>query len=166
MLGRLLKTLAIVTMVASFGVWVYAFSGAADRDPPDLLDDLTWAEQADQLCTDAKADVDAMPLASEANSVVERSDQIAATNGRYRDMLAAMEDLEPGSARDAEMLAEWQSDWELFLSDRDRYADAILEDPGALFTVTNTGGGERLYRRISRFARTNFMASCIAPEDV
>lgn len=166
MLGRVVKIFAVVTMVASFGVWVYAFSGAADRDSPDLLDDVAWAEDAEALCAAAKADVERMPLASEAESVADRADQIDAANARYRTMLAAMTDLKPSTARDGEMVAEWQSDWEIYLGDRDRYANAILEDPAASFTVTNTGGGERLYKRISRFALTNFMASCVAPEDV
>lgn len=166
MVGRIVKTVAVVTMVASFGVWVYAFSGAANRDSPDLLDDLAWAEQADMLCAEAAAEVDDMPSAVEAETPAERASQIDAANSRYRAMLATMQQLNPSTDRDAEMVREWQSDWELFLSDRDRYAQAIQEDPAASFTVTNTGGGERLYKRISRFANTNFMFSCIAPEDV
>jgi len=166
MFGRVAKVVAIITMVASFGVWVYAFSGAADRDSPDLLDDLAWARQAETLCVTATGDVEGLPSALDAQNVAERSDQIRAANDRYRVMLDDMAQLQPGTDRDAEMVAEWQGDWELFLSDRDRYATAILDDPAAAFTVTNTGGGERLYRRISRFARTNFMSSCIAPEDV
>ncbi len=166
MVGRIVKAIAVITMAASFGVWVYAFSGAADRDSPDLLDDLTWAEEADVLCAEALTDVEDMPSAVDADSPAERASQIDAANNRYRAMLTDMKQLDPGTARDAEMVGEWQSDWELFLSDRDRYAEAILIDPAAPFTVTNTGGGERLYRRISRFANTNFMFACIAPEDV
>ncbi len=166
MVGRIFKAIAVLVMIASFGVWGYAFSGLADRDSPDLMDDLAWAEDAEVLCAQATLDVEAMPSAVDAETPVERASQIQAANARYRVMLAEMGDLAPTTDRDAEMVSEWRSDWELFLQDRERYAEAIQVDPAAPFTVTNTGGGERLYRRISRFAVTNFMASCVAPEDV
>ena len=166
MIGRIVKFIAVSTLVASFGVWVYAFSGFADRDPPDLLDDGSWSEAAERICAVAVADVAAMPSALDASDSQGRSEQVLATTDRFETMVTQLDDLSPGTTFDRDLTAAWLDDWRLLLDDRRRYADAVREDPAAFFTLTGVGPGVRLDRRITRFATVNSMPSCSTPTDV
>ncbi len=166
MIGRLVKLLAIATLIGSFGVWVYAFSGAADRDPPDLLDHAAWSESAERICSEALTDVESMPGALDAESVDQRSEQLNRATDRFSDMVAGLEQLPTESSRDAQITTDWMADWRTLLEDRRRHAEVILDDPAAPFTITDIGVGERLDRRITRFATTNSMPSCVTPTDV
>lgn len=166
MIGRVFKLFAISTLVASFGIWVYAFSGLADRDPPDLLDDPSWSEAAEPICAAAVADVAAMPNALDAPDAERRSEQVLATTDRFETMVDDLADLAPGTSFDRELTAAWLDDWRLLLSDRRRYAEAVVDDPAAFFTVSAVGPGVRLDRRITRFATVNSMPSCATPTDV
>jgi hypothetical protein len=163
---NVVKLLAVVTLVGSFGVWIYAFSGAADRDPPDLLDDASWSEAAEAICSRAVADVEQLPGAIEASDVDERSAQVRAATDRFAEMLVELELLPTSSNRDAQITTDWLADWRTLTQDRYRYADRILDDPAAPFTITDIGVGERLDRRITRMATTNLMPSCGSPTDV
>lgn len=80
-------------------------------------------------------------------------------------MVSDLESATQGSDRDQAMIAEWLDDWRLFISDREDYANRIAEDENAQFYLSD-GGGERLERRITRFANTNNMYSCVTPFDV
>lgn len=165
-MGRVIKTFGIATLIASFGIWVYAFSGAADRDPPDLLDDASWSISAEAICGGALADVAAMPSALDATGPDDRSAQIKNATARFDAMVDSLADLETGTARDAQITTDWLADWDVLLESRLRYAEAILDNPAAPFTITDTGVNERLDRRITRFANTNAMPSCVTPTDV
>ena len=166
MLPKLVKIVGIATLIGSFGIWVYAFSGAADRDPPDMLDDSRWSEAAEPICAAALADVASLPNAAIAKSAEERSEQILQANDRFDLMVDDLAALPATSDRDTQITKAWLADLEVLLNDRRRYAAAILDDPAAPFTITDTGVRERLQRRITRFATTNNMPSCVAPSDV
>jgi len=165
-LARVVKLFAISTLVASFGVWVYAFSGQADRDPPDLLQDQSWAEAAETICGDALADVAAMPGAVDAADARGRSEQVLEATDRFRTMVDELDDLNPGTSFDRDLTAAWLDDWRLLLGDRQRYAEAVVDDPAAFFTISAVGPGIRLDKRITRFATINSMPSCVTPTDV
>lgn len=166
MLGRVVKLFAITTLIASFGVWMYAFSGLADRDPPDLLQDQSWSEAAEQICADATSDVAAMPSALEATDAEQRSRQVLATTDRFETMVDQLDGLDPGTSFDRELTAAWLADWRLLLNDRRRYAESVVDDPAAFFTISAVGPGIRLDKRITRFATINSMPSCSTPTDV
>ncbi len=166
MIGRVVKILAISTLVASFGVWAYAFSGQADRDPPDLLQDRSWSEAAETICADAVADVATMPNAADAPDPEQRSEQVLATTDRYQAMVDQLAELEATGEFDRDLTAAWIDDWRLLLDDRRRYAAAVVDDPAALFTISAVGPGIRLDRRITRLATVNGMPSCSTPTDV
>ena len=166
MIGRVVKLLAISTLVASFGVWAYAFSGQADRDPPDLLKDQSWSEAAETICADAASDVATMPSALDAPDPEQRSEQVLATTDRFEAMVDQLEELTPATSFDRDLTAAWIDDWRLLLGDRRRYAEAVVDDPAAFFTVSAVGPGIRLDRRITRFATVNSMPSCSTPTDV
>lgn len=161
--GQILAGLAIV---ASFGVWGYAYSGLADRETPDQLSDRSLAETGERICSAALSDVAAMPSALDARDERERADGIRLATGRLEAMVAELGALEVLDERDEQIFTAWLSDWAVILGDRLTYAEAIETDPGAQFLLSDTGVNERLDRRISRFATTNQMPSCAAPTDV
>lgn len=152
---------------ASFGVWVYAYSGSADRPPPDVLETDTFAKQAEPICALALEDIEEIPDASLAESAVERSEQLRQATNRFRTMITDLEDLTvPGeSTRDAELREEWLTNWGILLDDRIRYADELLVDEDARFLVTDIGVSESPERRLGRFAVVNGMESCGTPGD-
>lgn len=164
--GKLVFLLATLALLASFGVWGYAYSGAADRPPPDLLSDRTFADRAEEICAAALVDIDALPNALDADDGAERADQVRVATARFEAMVADLQAMVGGNDRDLEIETGWLVDWRLLVEDRYRYADAIETDPDAQFYLTDTGIGERLDRRITRMADTNEMYSCAAPEDV
>ncbi len=165
-ISLVLKGLGALVVIASFGVWVYAYSGQADRPPPDLLVDTELATRAEAICLAAVTDVDAMPSATEAADGPERGDQIRLSTGRFESMITELERLRVDDPQDRIIMTGWLGDWRTLLDDRLRYADAISEDPDAVFLQTNVAPGERLDRRLTRVADTNRMSSCATPTDV
>ena len=165
-LSRLLRVLAGVVVAASFGVWVYAYSGRADRPPPDLLVDTTLAERAEAICAAAVADVDALPSASEAANAAERADQVRRSTERFAAMVADLSSLPVDDPDDRVIMTGWLGDWRVLLDDRLRYADAVVDNPQTAFLLTDVAEGERLDRRLTRVANTNRMPSCATPTDV
>lgn len=162
--------LAIVVL-ASFGVWGYGFSGLADRTAPDTLTDSSFGALADPRCAAANEAVEALPDALDADDNVERAEQVRANTGIYAVMVDDLEALldDPRVTlddRDTEITAEWLQDWRRFLADRLDYADRLTTDPAAVFYVAASSGGERLERRITRFATTNEITNCVTPSDV
>ena len=158
-------------IASSFGVWAYGFSGLAARTAPDTLANDSFPLVADPTCRAANEAVATMPNALDAEDHVDRAGQIVATTGVYRQLVDDLEVLldDPSvqlDERDRSITLEWLTDWDLFLDDRLDYASRLAEDPEAVFYVAASSGGERLERRITRFARTNEMLECATPSDV
>ena len=165
-MSNAMKVVGVITLVASFGIWGYAFSGRADRPAPDLLDDTTWPAAAETLCAEALDEIESMPGALDAADVSERSTQIQTSTDRFAEMMVDLERLPVSTTRDAQITTDWLADWRTLLQDRRRHAQAIRDDPAAPFTITDTGVNERLDKRITRFATTNSLPSCVTPTDV
>lgn len=160
-----------LVVAASFGVWGYGFSGMASRTAPDTLANSSFQVLADPACAAANETVEAMPDALDAEDHVDRSLQVVNNTAVYADLVDDLEVLldDPAvdlDARDTEITLEWLADWRQFLADRLDYADRLAEDPDAVFYVAASSGGERLERRITRFAETNELYSCVTPSDV
>lgn len=160
------KLLAAAAILASFLVWVYAYSGFAGRDAPDLLDDPTFATAGESVCATALDDLAELPNALDATDGADRAAQIRTSTARLERMLTDLDEIVGGTERDVAITTAWLADWRVLMDDRYRYADKIEVDDNAQFLITDTGVGERLDRRITRFATTNSMLSCIAPSDV
>ncbi len=163
---KLLRVGAGLVVAASFGIWAYAYSGFADREAPDVLADQGLAAEAENICAVAIEDVAGLPNAIEAADGAERAVQIRAATDRFERMVDDLEALPTVDERDGRIYLGWLSDWRVLLGDRLDYADRISVDPEAQFFITDTGVGERLDRRVTRFANTNLMVSCVAPTDV
>lgn len=160
------RVLAGLVILSSFGVWVYAFSGLARRDAPDLLADLNLVAEAEAICAAAVADIDAMPGALDAVDGPDRAIQVRGSTARYQTMVDELNTLEPTNEPDDIIYSGWLSDWQVLVGDRLRYADEIEVDPNAQFRVSDVGVAERLDRRVARMANTNLMFSCAAPNDL
>lgn len=160
------RVFAGLVIVASFAIWIYAFSGAARRPAPDLFDDRSFPTAAEARCAAAVSDLAELPNALDAVDGADRAGQIRASSARLELMIDELDQLVGGTERDVEIATGWLSDWRVLVADRYRYADAIAEDPNAQFLVTDVGVDERLDRRITRLANTNSMPACAAPTDV
>lgn len=160
------KVVATIIIGATFLVWVYALSGAARRDAPDLLDDATFATEAEAICHQVVTEIDALPGALDAVDGADRGRQLIVANNHYEIMLDDLQAHVGGTDRDVQITEAWLADWEVLIQDRYRYAEAVATDPGARFLITDLGYQEGLERRITRFATTNAMASCGAPGDI
>lgn len=161
-LGRVLVGLLVL---ASFGVWVYAYSGYADREAPDTLDDLSFAARAEPICAAARAAVDELPNALEAADPFERAEQIRAASQVYRDMVDELQTEVPTGDRDRGIVELWLDRWRIILDDRDNYAGRLEENQEAVFYLS-ADAGRRAERSLSYVADTNDMPSCGAPDDV
>lgn len=153
-------------IAASFGVWVYAYSGLADRPPPDLFADPDLGARAEAICAAAVADVEGLPGALHATDGADRADQVNRATDRYEAMVDQLSLLEVVEAADRVIVDGWLGDWRVLMEDRRRYAEEVAEDPGATFLLTKVADNERLDRRLIRLAGTNSMPSCSAPTDV
>jgi hypothetical protein len=163
---KLFRVAAGLIVAASFGVWVYAYSGYADRDAPDIVAERALIEQAEPVCAAAVADVAALPNAIEAADEVERAAQIRVATSRFDTMVEELARFDFVDERDDRIFGAWLDDWRVILNDRRSYADRLELDPNEVFLITDTGVTERLDKRITRFANTNLITSCAAPTDV
>jgi hypothetical protein len=160
-----------VVVAASFSVWAYGFSGLAARTAPDTLANASFPAAADPACSAANETVAQMPNALDAEDNVDRAGQIVDTTAVYRQLVDDLEVLVDDPTvtldeRDRSITLEWLVDWDRFLDDRIDFAERLAQDPNAVFYVAASSGGERLERRITRFATTNEMLECVTPSDV
>lgn len=166
-LGRLLAALVAVGLAGMWGyVWIYHLSGQGERDMPDRLDDLAWTREADQICAAYAERIADLPGAHNAATADERADVIDQATDEIAAMLVEIEALVPtGDSRDARITADWLADYRIWLGDRYRFADALRDDPGARFLVTEKAG-RYVNAPVDRFARVNEMEACMTFGDV
>lgn len=132
----------------------------------DRLDDLAWTAEADRICAQARDDVALLTPAHLAKDADDRADTIEIATARVERMLQELEQIAPtGDSRDARITRLWLVDYRVFLDDRLAYADAIRQDPGARFVVTEKYGSH-ITKPVDRFARVNEMEACMSPGDV
>lgn len=162
----LVRAVTAVAVIASFGVWGYAYSGKADRPAIDLLDDRTFAQAAEPQCATALAELAALPQSFDARSGPDRSAQVRRSTDRLQAMVEQLQAEVTGTDRDQRILNGWLNDWRTVLSDRYRYAQAVADDPSARYLMTDIKVNEFLNTRVTRVAKTNSMPSCGVPDDV
>lgn len=165
------RTLAVVAAVAVLGMWayvlVYHLSGRWREDTPGLIADPAFAEQAEEVCATALAEVDQLPPAFSAASAAERADTLRASNLVLGDMLTDLEALAPLAGQDQPVVDEWLADWRTYVADRASFADRLTDDPEARFYVTQRETDQRqITVAIDRLAKVNGMESCMSLNDV
>jgi len=162
------RVLAIGVMLSIAALWSYTLWGPTKKTPPGLLADASWAVQAQSICTDAAAEIDALPPAYTAADAPARADVIMTANESLRTMLRRLATTAPEATanNDGRMINEWLTDWRTYLGDRDRYVDALEADPTARFYVTEKVKGQQITKPIDFFAKYNDMPNCMTPGDL
>lgn len=163
--ARVVTTVVVLALVL---MWIYAFSGMAKKDPPDLLDDAAFATAAAPICATARAALDELPSALEAGTPEERADTVAQANAILTAMVTDLRAEAPDQGddhRDSRITGLWLDDWQTHLADRAAYVEDLeagSEDP-AVFTAR---GGRSITATIDNFAKVNDIGDCATPLDI
>ena len=160
---RWLIRAAVVGMVAMWVYVLYLAIGPGRADPPDRLDDPTFAVEAQERCSAALDLVAALPPAADSRTAAERAEVLVIANGHLTDMVEDLGEIVP-AGEDGEIVREWLADWDTYLADRVDYAEALETDPEARLLVT-ARGGEQITEYLDGFARDNRMPACSTPAD-
>lgn len=165
---RTSRILAVGVMVCIAALWVYTLWGPTKKTAPGVLAEPSWAVAAQATCTRAAAAIDALPPAYSAPDAPARAEVIAEANTALRTMLGELEASAPAAelSNDGRMINEWLVDWRTYLSDRDKYVDALEADPDARFYVTEKVKGQQITKPIDFFATYNDMPNCVTPGDL
>ena len=157
---------AVVVVGGAIGLWIYLFA-FADPNVPDQLDDEAFGEQGQEICEAARARIDDLPLAQDAESPEQRGESVAEANQILTDMVDDLQAIAPTNDHDTPLVDAWFADWEDYLQDRADYADDLLagnEDAELLVTARADGGGQ-ITVTLDHFAEINDMPDCASPLD-
>ena len=160
------RVAAIAAFVVIAGFWAWALSPLNNPTHPDELDDTDFREQAEARCAVYVDDIDDLP---KANTVDTPPDRAPLIDQGTQLTVTLVEDLSaiapPGDSSDGEIVLAWFADWEVYIADRDAYAEALLGGETGPFAVS-ARDGEQITEFIDAFATVNGMASCVVPLDV
>ncbi len=144
-----------------FGLFIY--------DPGLLVDELedrSFGEAAEVICSEHTEAVSTLPRAENAEDPGQRADVITEANGYLTAMVNQLWLEVPSDPPVAsEAVEEWLGDWETHIEDRQEYADALRDDPQARF-AESAKGTRQVSRAIDGFAQVNRMTSCETTGDV
>jgi hypothetical protein len=161
--GRIVSLLLLVLIL---GFWIWALSPLAPSGHPDKLDDPTFALEAGPLCTGAVSELAILPLALSSKSPEERAQLIDSGTVIYRNLLKSLAVLAPDEATsDGEIIRLWIDDYEVYLQDRDAYAQNFRNGIDEAFTVSKKGR-RWVTEPIDEFAKANDIKECMTPLDV
>jgi len=167
MTNKALRALGIAAVVSMVLFWAWILSGGPKKPNPDELDDRSYVTFAEQRCSRLRTDIEALPNALDATSAAERADTIEEANGLLREMVDDLEARAPTAGKDHKRLSGWLADWRTYEGDRERYVDALRQDPGARFNVTeHPDFSDPVDEVIRVFADVNGMPACRVPGDV
>jgi hypothetical protein len=165
---RALLTVVVLALVSMWGYVLFLAFGPGRQPPIDRLDDPAFAEAGEARCADALVEVEALPVASVADTAAERAAVLTEADAVFATMLDDLDDsIDLAPAGDQRRHAtEWLADWRTYLGDRVAYAEALRTDPGARLLVSEKPGeGRQITGWIDEFAKANNMPSCITPTD-
>lgn len=158
---RYLIGLVVFAMVV---MWGYALFGPRS-EAPGSLSSAEFSSRAEPICADARTAVDELPHAFETEDPNDRADVIDEANGHLTAMVRQLRAVVPSEERDATMVTEWLDDWDVLITDRQRFADTIRIDRTARYLETEKAGNH-LSEAMTRFAEINEMPTCADPGDV
>lgn len=164
----MLLTVVVLGLVSMWVYVLYLAFGPGRQPPADRLDDPAFAEAAEPVCAGAVADVEDLPVASEASSPAQRADVLDQANSIYSDMLVDLDDLRvlAPSGEERKRTSAWLADWDVLLADREAYAQALRQDPEARLLISEKPGtGRHITGWIDEFALANKMDDCVTPND-
>ena len=159
-------TAAIVALLVMAGFWIWAFSPLAPSGHPDVLNNVVFAHDAEDICIQTVRAVDRLPGAAEATGPEDRATQLVASTLLFEKMVAELRvEADDVVGSDADLVNAWLVDWETYLDDRRAHADTLAGGSDRPFTVT-ARDGEGVTSYMTIFAEVNAMASCATPGDV
>jgi hypothetical protein len=161
--SRLVIGAAVLAMAAMWGYVLYLAFGPGRADPPDRLDDPTFAVAAEARCAQTRAAIEALPPAFATPEPADRVAVLTEANEELERMLDDLEALAPGG-EDGRIVGLWLEDYRIFLEDRRDYADRLRVDPEARLLVSPKDE-RQITRAIDGFAEDNRMESCETPLD-
>jgi hypothetical protein len=167
--GRMAILGIVVALVAMWAYVVYLAFGPGRQPPVDRLDDPAFARAAEDRCAAAVADIEELPPAQESPTPQARAEVLEQANGIFTAMLDDLRGLDRLAPRgdQRERVQEWLADWDTYLGDRLRFAEALRDDPQARFLISEKGDtGRHITGWIDEFAKANKMPSCMTPTDV
>lgn len=159
-------TVAIVALLVMGGFWIWAFSPLAPSGHPDVLHDVVFTHDAEDICARWVSEAGRLPTAAEATGPEDRATQLTAATRLFAAMVNELRDSAAevvGS--DRELVERWLVDWQTYLDDRADYAATLAGGSDPPFTVT-ARDGEGVDSYIDIFAEVNSMPSCATPGDV
>lgn len=159
-------TVAVVALVVLVGFWVWAFSPLAPSGHPDVLHNIVFTHDAEDICARAVAAVALLPGAPEATGPEDRATQLTASTLIFEDMVGELRtEAAAIPGYEAEIVVAWLADWDTYITDRRAYAATLAGGSDPPFTVT-ARDGEAVTGDIDLFAEVNSMPSCATPGDV
>lgn len=159
-------TLAAVTALA-IG-WIYVLFIYRPEYLIDELPDRTFPTEAEQVCASAMARYELLPKAQAATSADERADVVAQSNVIFTDMVDGLrQQVDTVPLADRPGVSEWVEDWAVYITNRERYVEALRDDSEARFLETPKGRKTKgVTQAINSFAQVNRMESCVTPGDL
>ena len=163
-LGRVLAWTTVILMVSMWVYVLYLAFGPGLQPPRDRVGDPAFGRTAETICNTAHADVSALPSATETPDNRQRAAVVVQANARFARMLDDLAAIAP-AGDDGKIVREWIADWRTYLADREDYATALADDPGARLLVT-AKDQQQITEFIDAFAADNRMIACATPIDV
>ncbi len=157
------RVAVVITVLALTLMWVYAYSGLAQRDPPDFLDDPRFAAAAEQRCRETLAELDRLPVVTQGSPPDELAAVVEEANDELADMVADLGALAPTDGGTGRIVGLWLADWATYLDDRVAWAERVRAGDVSEFVETDRGGGEPMSRAIDNLAEVNDMSACVTP---
>lgn len=159
---------SLLAGVALVGVWVYVLFV---YDPGLMIDELadrSFPVAAEQVCAETRAQLEALPPASLAESAADRADTVELSNALLLEMVADLRPLAPTGPPEVRAgVEEWLDDWVAYIDDRQQYVENLRADEDARFLESTKGAQHRgITRAINGFAEVNRMESCATPGDL
>lgn len=163
--ARTARILGLVAALVVIFLWGWALFFPPSKSAPGTLDDPAFPLAAEQVCTNAAAQLTALPKAFETTDATARADVIRKSNVILTTMVDELDALPaPADSEDATNVEEWLGDWRTYIGDRANYATALSSDPKARFYVTQKDR-RQVTEPIDFFARFNEMYNCVTPDD-
>ena len=160
------STVAVAALVVMAGFWIWAFSPLAPSGHPDVLHNVVFTHDAEDICARRVAAAGLLPGAAEATGPRDRAGQIRTSTLLFQEMIAELRaEADHVVGSDADLLDAWLVDWETYLDDRRAYAEILAGGSDPPFTVT-ARDGDAVTSYIDIFAEVNAMPSCATPGDV
>ena len=157
---------AVAVLAVMAGFWIWAFSPLAPSGHPDVLYDVVFTHDAEDICARTVAAANRLPVAAEASGPEDRARQIRRSTPLFEEMVAELRtEADDVVGSDADLLGAWFADWDSYLDDRRAYAETLAGGSDPPFTVT-ARDGVPVTSYIDIFAEVNSMPSCATPEDV